>query len=208
MKLWYSTTSPFVRKVRAVAHYHHLQDQIELMLVTRAFSADSPHNQNNPLGRVPALQLDNGDWLCNSSVIAEYLDARGGQPTLFTKDERRWKVMALYALAEGVLENTVSALLPERMFRPENEWWISRHQQILERNERTLKVIAQDIKPFGTELNIGTLYTVCMIDFLLFRSNVTGADGYSAIPTLKEWSDKMNALYPCLEATKPVMPPQ
>ncbi|MFK5288830.1 hypothetical protein ACI3PG_12430, partial [Glaesserella parasuis] len=26
MRLWYSTTSPYVRKARAVAHYHNLQD--------------------------------------------------------------------------------------------------------------------------------------------------------------------------------------
>lgn len=208
MKLWYSTTSPFVRKARAVAHYHHLQDQIELLLVTRAFSADSPHNQDNPLGRVPALQLDNGDWLYNSGVIAEYLDAIGSAPTLFPKDEQRWKVLNLYALAEGVLENLVGLVLPERMFRPESEWWLSRHQQVEERNECTLTLIAQEIKPFGTELNIGTLYVVCLVDFLLFRANVTGADRYSAMGELKAWADSMNALYPCLAETVPVMPPQ
>ncbi|PJG82498.1 glutathione S-transferase N-terminal domain-containing protein [Caviibacterium pharyngocola] len=208
MKLWYSTTSPFVRKVRAVAHYHHLQDQIELLLVTRAFSADSPHNQDTPLGRVPALQLDNGEWLYNSQIIAEYLDAIGTQPTLFPQGESRWQVLNLYALAEGVLENLVGLVLPERMFRPENEWWVGRHQQIMQRNDRTLTLIAQTLKQFGTKLNIGTLYTVCMIDFLLFRANVTGAAEYAAMDELRQWSEEMNRLYPCLQATKPVMPPQ
>ncbi|WP_373099803.1 MULTISPECIES: glutathione S-transferase N-terminal domain-containing protein [Pasteurellaceae] len=208
MKLWYSTTSPFVRKARAVAHYHDLQDHIELLLVTRPFSAQSPHNQDNPLGRVPALQLDNGDWLLNSSVIAEYLDSIGKQPTLFPQDQKRWKVMELYALAEGVLENLVGLMLPERMFRPQQEWWLSRHQQILQRNDRTLQLITQQLEPFGTALNIGTLYTVCLIDFLLFRANVTGADDYTAMPQLAQWAQRMNALYPCLAETKPVMPPQ
>ncbi|MDH2997533.1 glutathione S-transferase [Pasteurellaceae bacterium LFhippo2] len=208
MKLWYSTTSPFVRKARAVAHYHNLQDQIELKLVTRAFSAEEAHNQDNPLGRIPALQLDNGDWLYNSSVIAEYLDSIGTEPTLFPKDKSRWKVMSLYSLAEGVLENTTTGLLPEKMFRPESEWWLSRHQQILKRNERTLKVIANELKQFGTELNIATLYTVCMVDFLLFRATLTGAENYSAITELKAWAEKMNDLYPCLKDTVPVMPPQ
>lgn len=105
MKLWYSTTSPFVRKVRAVAHYHNLQAQIELLLVTRPFSVGAAHNQDNPLGRVPALQLNNGRWLYNSSIIAEYLDAQGENTSLFPKDETRWEVLNLYALAEGVLEN-------------------------------------------------------------------------------------------------------
>lgn len=208
MKLWYSTTSPFVRKVRAVAHYHQLKDRITLCLVTRAFSADSPHNQVTPLGRVPALQCDNGEWLYNSQVIAEYLDDLGKQPTLFPHGEQRWKILSLYALAEGVLENLTGLVLPERMFRPESEWWLARHQQIEQRNARTLEMIAEAIQPFGTDLNIGTLYTVCLVDFLYFRENVTGAAHYPALQTLKPWAKKMNQLYPCLAETFPVLPPQ
>lgn len=203
MKLWYSTTSPFVRKVRAVAHYHQLQNQIELLLTTKAFSSDSPHNQDNPLGRIPALQLDNGNWLYNSSTIAEYFDAIGTEKSLFPQDEQRWKVLSLYGLAEGVLENTVTALLPDKMFRPENEWWISRHQQIIKRNDHTLKLIAEQIKPYGTELNIATLHVVCVVDFLLFREKLTETAHYSALSELKQWAEKMNSLYPCLAETKP-----
>ena len=105
------------------------------------------------------------------------------------------------------MPNLLGLVLPEKMFRPENEWWLSRHQQVEERNERTLKLILEEIKPFGTTLNIGTLHTVCLIDFLLFRANVTGAEHYSAMQELKAWADKMNALYPCLAETKPVIPP-
>ena len=94
------------------------------------------------------------------------------------------------------------------MFRPESEWWVSRHQQIEERNERSLRLIAQEIRQFGTELNIGTLYSVCLIDFLLFRANVTSAEKYSCMSELQQWADKMNSLYPSLCDTKPVMPPQ
>lgn len=69
-------------------------------------------------------------------------------------------------------------------------------------------MIATEVKQFGTELNIATLYTVCMIDFLLFRAALTGAENYSAMAELKEWAAQMNALYPCLKDTVPVMPPQ
>lgn len=60
MKLWYSTTSPFVRKVRAVAHFHGLDSQIELLQTTKAFAFDSGQNAVNPLGKIPALQKDDG----------------------------------------------------------------------------------------------------------------------------------------------------
>ena len=107
-----------------------------------------------------------------------------------------------HALAEGLLENTV-AMIAEKMLRPENEWWTARHEQIKQRNARTVPVLAEHLQPFGTQLNIGTLFAVCAVDFLLFRDNLTGAAGLAGISELKAWADEMNALHPCLAATKP-----
>ena len=73
MKLWYSNSSPYARKARAVVQYHQLQDHVELLLATSGLDKNSPHNLDNPLGRLPALQRENGEWLYNSSLIAEYL---------------------------------------------------------------------------------------------------------------------------------------
>ncbi|WP_238327308.1 hypothetical protein [Rodentibacter pneumotropicus] len=49
MKLWYSDSSPYARKVRSVIHYHQLQNQIELLPATSGMDKHSPHNQDNPL---------------------------------------------------------------------------------------------------------------------------------------------------------------
>ena len=198
MKLWSSTTSPYVRKVRAAAIHHGLENRIEPV-------TESAHNQDNPLGRIPVLQLDNGEWLFNSNVIAEYLDSVGQGATLYPQDASRWQVLNLHALAEGLLENTV-AMIAEKMLRPENEWWTARHEQIKQRNARTVPVLAEHLQPFGTQLNIGTLFAVCAVDFLLFRDNLTGAAGLAGISELKAWADEMNALHPCLAATKPRVP--
>lgn len=203
MKLWYSTTSPFVRQVRAVAHHHHLQDQIELLQTTKAFDPQSGQNQDNPLGKIPALQRDNGEWLYSSRLIAEYLDSLGHQAKLFPESEQRWSVLNLYALAEGILENTVAFMLPERMFRPETEWWKARHEQIIERNQRSLNVLATQLQAVGFELNIATLYMVCVIDFLNFRANVASTAEYSAMPVLNAWAKEMNQRYACLAETQP-----
>ena len=175
MKLWSSTTSPYVRKVRAAAIHHGLENRIEPATVKSSFAAESAHNQDNPLGRIPVLQLDNGEWLFNSNVIAEYLDSVGQGATLYPQDASRWQVLNLHALAEGLLENTA----------------------------RTVPVLAEHLQPFGTQLNIGTLFAVCAVDFLLFRDNLTGAAGLAGISELKAWADEMNALHPCLAATKP-----
>lgn len=206
MKLWYSTTSPFVRKVRAVAHYHGLQTQIELLQTTKAFAEESGQNAVNPLGKIPALQRENGDWLFDSSLIAEYLDDLGvqnGQNSLFPQGKTRWEWLNLYAIAEGILENTTALMLPERLFRAEQEWWLARHRQVIERNERSLNILWQALQAVDFQLNIATLYAVCVVDFFNFRSQATGAEHYTALPPLSEWAAEMNRRYPCLAETKP-----
>ena len=83
MKLWYSNTSPYVRKVRAVAVHHALDTQIESRLISAtAFSEQAEHNRDTPLGRIPVLQTDEGTRLYSSNVIAEYLDAQGSSHSL------------------------------------------------------------------------------------------------------------------------------
>lgn len=206
MKLWYSTTSPFVRKVRAVAHFHGLDSQIELLQTGKAFAPDSGQNAVNPLGKIPALQKDDGKWLFDSSLIAEYLDAlavQNGGKSLFPLGEDRWDWLNLYKIAEGILENTTALMVPEKLFRPESEWWTARHTQVIERNERSLNALWDAIQAVGFELNIATLYIVCVVDFLHFRFEACGSENYSALPKLAEWAEEMNCRYPCLAETKP-----
>ncbi|AGH39443.1 Glutathione S-transferase domain protein [Bibersteinia trehalosi USDA-ARS-USMARC-188] len=208
MKLWYSTTSPFVRKVRAVAYFHGLENQIELLQTTKAFALDSGQNAVNPLGKIPALQRDNGKWLFDSSLIAEYLDDLGvqnGSQSLFPQGEDRWDWLNLYKLAEGILENATALMLPEKMFRPENEWWTARHKQVVERNERSLNMVWAAVQAVGFELNIATLYVVCLVDFLNFRFEACGSANYSALAKLSDWAIEMNSRYSCLAQTKPYM---
>ncbi|MCK3654852.1 glutathione S-transferase [Pasteurellaceae bacterium Macca] len=206
MKLWHSTTSPFVRKVMAVIKYHRLDEQVELMTIQSSFDPHSPHNQDNPLGRVPALQLDNGEWLYNSQVISEYLDDLGAKNSskanLLPRDSQRWKVLQLYALTDGILENTLP-IISERLLRPENEWWIARHQQLTERNIRSFKVLAEHLAPFGDTLNLGTISAVCLIDWYVLRGEKLGINLNEIAPELVQWARKMNEKYTELGETQP-----
>jgi len=105
MKLFFSPTSPFVRKVMVVAHELGIADRIELQRVPV-----SPHLPNpalaafNPLMKLPTLLTDSGEALFGSQLICEFLDhAQGG--TLFPQSATmRWRVGRLHALADGMLE--------------------------------------------------------------------------------------------------------
>ncbi|MFC0322554.1 glutathione S-transferase family protein [Gallibacterium melopsittaci] len=203
MKLWYSTTSAFARKAVATLKYHQLDNQVEMLRITNSFDPNSPHNQDNPLGRIPALQMQNGEWLFGSFLISQYLDEVGSQPTLFPMNGKRWQVLRLHALVDGILENTIPTITAERRLRPESEWWTARHQQLMERNIRSFAQLEQQLAIYGDELNIGTLSAVCLIDWWTFRPENTGFDLAAHFPKLIEWAAMMNEKYACLKATKP-----
>lgn len=112
MILLYSPNSPYARKVRIVA----LEKRIELVLQEVVLGApDSPVKQHNPLGKIPALILDDGDNLYDSRVIVEYLDFHTPVARLIPQDHnarisvRRWE-----ALADGICDAAVAAMLEGR----------------------------------------------------------------------------------------------
>ncbi|MDO4431303.1 MAG: glutathione S-transferase N-terminal domain-containing protein [Lonepinella koalarum] len=203
MKLWYSTTSPFVRKVLVTIAHHGLQDKMEMIKITSSFDADSPHNQVNPLGRIPALERNCGRRLFGSQLIAEYLDNKGSNSPLIPREGKaRWNVLALHNLADGIMENTLP-MIAEKMLRSENEWWHNRHQQLMTRNQRSFTELENALVEFGTELNLGTITAVCVIDWYLFRAEKLGLDLSAHYPNLVKWAVQMNEQYPVLAQTKP-----
>jgi len=104
--------------------------------------------------------------------------------------------------ADGILENEIS-VAPEKCLRPQEQWWLERHQQIFDRTERSLIELKKAIDSFSEELNIGTLNAVCAIDFLLFRDAWTHASQHETIKSLKTWAEAMNQRYDCLKNTLP-----
>ncbi len=204
MKLWYSPMSPFVRKVLIAIKHHQLEDRIDMQKVpTGAADPNSPHNLDNPLGRIPALQRNCGRWLYGSLLITEYLDSKGKNNPLFIKEGKaRWNALALHNLADGILENTAPVVI-EKMKRAENEWWLERHHQLQDRNIKAFKKLEQDIQEFGTELNIGTLTAVAVIDWFQFRQQLVGLNLAESFPELIHWAETMNEKYSCLAETKP-----
>ncbi len=132
MKLLGSVTSPFVRKVRVVL----LEKRIDFEFVSDCMTGSPPPiEQFNPLGKIPALVLDDGVCLFDSQVITEYLDAISPvghlipEPTRERALVKRWE-----ALSDGILDAGVAIVLELR--RPENERsaaWMEKQRGKLER---------------------------------------------------------------------------
>ena len=87
---------------------------------------------SNPVGRVPALILDSGEALFDSSAILDYLDqvvgpARALVPPL---EPERHAVLRIVACALGALEKVVAALYEQTMHPPEkvHQPWIAHNE--------------------------------------------------------------------------------
>ena len=108
--------SPFVRRVAISLHL--LGIEFEHRALSPARDVDELRRLN-PLGRVPALLLDDGEVLVDSAAILDHLDQVAGvQRALVPSDpaERR-RVLQLVALLAGVGEKSVAGFY-ERTRRP------------------------------------------------------------------------------------------
>ena len=106
MKLFWSSRSPFVRKVMIVAHETGLAANIEPVRTVVAPTKPNPEVMAaNPLNKLPTLLLDTGDVLYDSRVIVEYLDTLHTGLRLFPADAlARFEALRLQALADGILD--------------------------------------------------------------------------------------------------------
>jgi glutathione S-transferase len=111
MKLYGSLTSPYVRKVRVLLKEKQIACEFVL---SDAWAADSPVPAMNPLGTVPVFERDDGTFLFDSPLICEYLDAQKAPALIPEKGEARWQVLQWHALAQGMLDATVTRLLESR----------------------------------------------------------------------------------------------
>ena len=119
MKLYWSSRSPFVRKVMIFAHECGLAGRIECV---RTLVAMSRPNADllpvNPTGKIPTLVLDDGSALYDSTVICEYLDSLHTGPRLFpASGAARWTALRRHALGNNLTDNLM--LWRNEILRPQ-----------------------------------------------------------------------------------------
>lgn len=185
MKLHYSPTSPYVRKVLVSAIELGISQSIEL-LPTNVWDPSTDIASHNPLGKVPALVTEGSEILYDSPVIIDYLDTLNPNMELIPSSGRtRWNALRRQALADGILDATVLRLLEEK--RPEGErsqGWITRQQGAV---NRALDQLESEADGFGRDVNIGTIAVGVALGYLDFRFP---KDNWRADhPALADWFD-------------------
>ena len=125
MKLTFSPSSPFARKVRIAAIELGLIDKIEFTSakVTPGEANDEYIRDISPAKKLPALILDNGDVIVDSYVIVEYLDElAGGGKLIPTAGPTRWQVKSHHSMLQGMLDSMLLCRY-EGVVRPEPLRW-------------------------------------------------------------------------------------
>ena len=198
MRLRYSPASPYVRKVMVLAHEAGIAVSLDLV-TTDVWGDDGGYRAVNPLGKVPALELDDGTVLFDSPVICEYLnDNRCKGLFLPAEGADRWAALRLEALADGILDASVLQLLESRRDpAQQSQAWIDRQQTSV---DAALDVMENEADSLDGQLTIGVISAACALGYRDFR--FPDMDWRAGHPRLAAWFARFSER-PSMQATVP-----
>ena len=199
MKLVGSRTSPYVRKVRVILAERNLPFEF---VEESAWNADTTVPRYNPLNKVPALVLDDGESIYDSAVISEYLDAISGGTLLPKEPGARARVRRDEALGDGIADAGITAFLERKREAPRQDpAWIARQ---LSKVDAGIAAIAKRLGGAaylgGNQPNLADIACACALFWTEFRMPELGWRGKH--PGLKAWAERMEAR-PAFAATRP-----
>lgn len=193
--------SPFVRRVAVSLHVLEMPFEPAPLSV---FGDAEAMRAYNPLGRVPALVLDDGEALIDSAAILDWLDETAGPDRALTPPsgpERR-QALQLIALAVGTAEKAVQ-LAYERVLRPpERRWpeWMARLEGQAARGLAALEARAGGLRAAEGELRQPDITVACIWRYL--RMAVPDLTPPGRCPALERHGEACEAL-PAFRLTRP-----
>ena len=193
-----SAPSPFGRKVLIAASVLGLSDDMTIEKADPADAGDTLRQQN-PVGKIPILILEDGTTLFDSRVILEYLDHRAGGGRIIPKDGKaRFDVLRLQALADGITDASLLVLYEGR-FRPaerhEAKWLDYQNGKVA----RGLAVLEASPPPVDDVPTAGQIALACLLGYRDLRFKGAWRDDH---PRLVAWLDRFAAQVPAFESTK------
>jgi len=200
MILRHSPASPFVRKVKIAADVLGLSDRIELRDAD-TIAPEAGFLDQNALGKIPTLVLEDGSTLFDSPVIIEYLDhLAGGGRIVPAEAKARFAALRLQALCDGILDAALLIVYEGRFRKPEMkvQAWIDRQ---LGKIDRALAVLEASPPAIAATPDVGQITLACALGYLDLRLEGRWRQDH---PKLVAWLDQFAARVPVFAKTKPV----
>jgi glutathione S-transferase len=201
MKLYISAASSFSRKIRVMLIEKNVPHGIEIINLWEP----NDLKETNPVGKVPALKLDDGRVLISSPLIADYVDSRFPNPRFLPADpDLRFEARRWEAFADGTME-AVSASLYEMRFHDEaqrSQAWLDRQRGKIDAGFTALERMLGG-RPWcvGSAMSVADLAVACHIGFITLRAPQFFPQG--KYPRLAAHSKNMEAR----ESMKKTAPP-
>lgn len=203
MVLFHSPLSPFVRKVMLVLHETGQLSRVTLQTVNISpVNGDAQLDQDNPIGKIPALRLADGTVLHDSRVICEYLDTQHvSQPLIPREGSARWRRLTLASQADAILDAAVSSRY-ESVLRPEDKQWDGWLQAQSQKIRRSLANLEQQhLAEIASGFDIVAIGVACALGYLDLRQPAFGWREQQ--PGLAAWYAEVSQR-PSMLATVPV----
>jgi glutathione S-transferase len=193
-----SPPSPFGRKVKIAVALLGLDKEIRIEKTDTTDASDTIRKQN-PLGKIPALILEDGSVLHDSPVILDYLDHRaGGAKIIPSEPNARYAALTLQSLCDGVLDACLLQVYEGR-WRPvekhEKKWVDYQAEKV----KRAFDVLEAAPPVLGALPNVGEITLACALGYGDLRFAGTWRKDY---PRLVAWLEAFAAKVPAFEATR------
>ena len=193
-----SPPSPFGRKVKLALGILDLEKDVTIEKADPTDPNDSIRQQN-PLGKIPALIIEDGTVLYDSPVILDYLDHRAGGGKIVPKDvDARLKALTLQALCDGILDAGI-LLVYEGRWRPaekhEQKWLDYQTGKVT----RALDVLEASPPALSAIPDVGQITLACALGYGDLRFGGKWRGDY---PKLVKWLDVFAAKVPAFEKTR------
>ncbi|WP_108610577.1 glutathione S-transferase family protein [Aminobacter sp. MSH1] len=112
IQMFWSSRSPYCRKVMIVAHELAIVDRLRIERVVVGSAIPNARVMGyNPLNKIPTIVVPDGRVYFDSPVIAELFDMWYGQSTLFPRDVmERQRAIRWQALGDGFMDLLIQLL--------------------------------------------------------------------------------------------------
>lgn len=201
MRLFYSPTSPYARKVVVLLAEAGHSDAVERVVAsgTPIDTGTAPLAQN-PLGKIPALEREGGPALYDSRVITRYLDDHF-KAGLYPQGERLWDTLTLEATADGIVDAAILMVYETRV-RPEEKRFPAWVEGQWGKVDRALDALeSRWMSHLHGPLDMGQIAVACALGYVDFRHG--DREWRKTRPLLAAWE----AVFAARDSMKASVPP-